>query len=35
MSASNEPETISLYDTVDDESEINEDQSDVDLSLND
>ncbi|XP_030958552.1 protein FAR1-RELATED SEQUENCE 5-like [Quercus lobata] len=36
MSASNEePETISLYDMVDDESEINEDQNDVDLSLND
>ncbi|KAK7818967.1 hypothetical protein CFP56_040853 [Quercus suber] len=35
MSASNEePETISLYDMVDDESEINEDQNDVDLSLN-
>ncbi|KAK7837528.1 hypothetical protein CFP56_021148 [Quercus suber] len=36
MSVSNEePETISLYDMVDDESEINEDQNDVDLSLND
>ncbi|XP_065618500.1 protein FAR1-RELATED SEQUENCE 5-like [Quercus suber] len=36
MSASNEePETISLYDMVDDELEINEDQNDVDLSLND
>ena len=36
MSTSNEElETISLYDMVDDESEINEDQSDVDLSLND
>ena len=35
MSASNEePETISLYDMVDDASEINEDQNDVDLSLN-
>ena len=37
MSTSNEdPETISLYNImVDDESEINEDQNDVDLSLND
>ena len=35
MSASNEkPETISLYDMVEYESEINEDQNDVDLSLN-
>ncbi|KAK7831538.1 hypothetical protein CFP56_027226 [Quercus suber] len=32
MSASNEePETISLYDMVDDELEINEDQNDVDF----
>ena len=40
MSASNkEPKTISLYDMVEnlvhDESEINEDQNNVDLSLND
>ena len=35
MSVSNEPETISLYDMVDDESKINEDQNDFDLSLND
>ncbi|KAK7838082.1 protein far1-related sequence 5 [Quercus suber] len=35
MSTSNEePETISLYDMVEDESEINEDQNYVDLSLN-
>ena len=36
MSASNEEhETISLYDMVEDESEINEEQNDVDLSWND
>ncbi|KAF3962494.1 hypothetical protein CMV_012993 [Castanea mollissima] len=36
MSVSNEePKTISLYDMVEDESEINEDQNDVDLLLND
>ena len=35
MSASNEElETISLYDMVEEESEINEDQNEVDLSLN-